>query len=750
MPRTRRRSPLVATATVAALLVAHAVAQSIPSAGASSSDPLAIGAPSHLELTPLRLAIATLDADSHIVAFTVWERRQGTDLNSDGDMDDLVYHIYDSRTNTVTNLGLAADNGPYVSGTLVYCPVSEFGQGQTDFNGDGDVDDTVAFVYDASTRTLSNLGVAVLPFFGFTVSPDVVAVSVAESEQGNTDLNGDGDTDDWVLHVFDSRSGVTTNLGVAWFQGSIAPRADVVAFSVSEAYQGSADLNGDGDVQDEVLHLYDVGAGLLTNLELACRGRILLTGRRLLFGVGERAQGQGDLNGDGDDADDYVLHSYDLESRTVTNLQVAASVGQASDTLVAIVVSEINQGQTDLNADGDAADLVLHLYDSRANAVINLQRAAPFGNLAVAGDIVAFFVHEGSQANADLNGDGDRVDSIVHVYDHSTHSLTNTGLAVESGPGIHVAASELLVAFGVNERSQGHTDLNGDADTGDIVLHVFDVVSRTVRNTGLAWRQGGIPPRVQVNGDRVGVGVSEIAQGATDLNLDGDSTDRVFHVSDRTAGGFLNLRLSSSADPVIAPEVIALVASEAGQGNSDLNGDGDTNDFVLFVARVVSGPPCAAGTVNLASGPPATPLTLNGQAGQVMLPPNTPATLALGTSPAGPLDARYALWIWRRPPAIDLALDVAGSRLGCLVNPSPLHPGQFPQPFLCLRGGLPLRATCRTGRVHPSPARASWEITRPVALRPGLTLSIQGVLEDTGSASPLGLSVTNALAIILQ
>ena len=40
---------------------------------------------------------------------------------------------------------------------------------------------------------------------GFRLDGNLVAFGVFESNQGNTDLNGDGDTNDTVLHVFDGK-----------------------------------------------------------------------------------------------------------------------------------------------------------------------------------------------------------------------------------------------------------------------------------------------------------------------------------------------------------------------------------------------------------------------------------------------------------------------------------------------------------------------------------------------------------------
>jgi hypothetical protein len=68
------------------------------------------------------------------------------------------------------------------------------------------------------------------------------------------DRNGDGDLTDAVLGVYDGRTGTVHNLRLATFadQGGLAPDGRSVVL-VPEVQQGK-DLNGDGDLLDNVLH----------------------------------------------------------------------------------------------------------------------------------------------------------------------------------------------------------------------------------------------------------------------------------------------------------------------------------------------------------------------------------------------------------------------------------------------------------------------------------------------------------------
>ena len=72
-----------------------------------------------------------------------------------------------------------------------------------------------------------------------------------------TDLNGDGDVLDEIVQVHDLSTGVTTSTGLA-LHSTDTPltfhlEGDVVLFCVSEFDQG-ADLNGDQDLDDLSLH----------------------------------------------------------------------------------------------------------------------------------------------------------------------------------------------------------------------------------------------------------------------------------------------------------------------------------------------------------------------------------------------------------------------------------------------------------------------------------------------------------------
>lgn len=507
--------------------------------------------------------------EGDLVASKVSEFSQQSDLNDDGDLNDVIVHTYDASTQEGSDVALAVTDFSLDEGLLAML-VSEQAQGGRDLNGDGDAADRVLHVHDTVTDTTTNLGLSAQRF---AFDGRRIAFAVSEQLQGQQDLNGDGDAFDSVLHVYDVATGVIANLRLD--AGGIMLGKNGVVFQVAEWRQGNADLNGDGDTADKIVHLHDFGAGATLNTGLASNLDLQLDGNLAAVAVSESAQGYADLNGDGDTAD-QVMHVYNLGTRASTNLRLASrSSFDLEGSLLAIPVSEVAQGRTDLNGDGDIGDVVLHIFDNVAGAVSNLNLAVS-SEIEMEGGVLAFVVRESQQGSADLNGDGDVSDSVIHVFNGDTAVVTNLGL--HSQGRFEWEADRL--AFFVSERSQGGEDLNADGDAFDsIVLHVFDTRTGETTNVGLA----GIN-RLESSGDLVAFPVSESAQGRTDLNADGDATDfSVLHVyNSRTDTveniGFATLFFHLEGDRIV------FQAMEALQGNTDFNNDGDTNDRVLHFA----------------------------------------------------------------------------------------------------------------------------------------------------------------------
>lgn len=491
------------------------------------------------ELLPIS-GTAQLEVRGPLTAFGVYESHEGqTDFNGDGDTIDTMVHVHDRRTGTTTNTGLSAAFPFAVADEAVAFVVNELSEAR-DLDGDGSVSsaDNVLHLYDVTTESVTNTGLVTTRYHGDSLADDPIAsddlVAFLVREQlGVSDLNADGDSSDAVLHLYDATDASITNLGVAALVAHV--ERDLVLLLVSEAYQGGVDLSGDGDAGDWVLHRYDVATGQLQNLgvtafppdafcdpkgKIECELRVYcaVTDEAAFLAVAEADNG-GDHNGDGDDQDTVLMR---LDRATNQTGYLGIALGSGYRSLVArggvlrFIVSEADQGGTDLNGDGDATDLVLHLYDG--SAIENLGLAPGSDAFDHDGELVAVGVSEAAQGGQDLNGDGDAFDLVIHLREPGAARARNLGLAST----FQVQVRGALVTFPVVEAHQaaGGIDLNGDGDTSDRVLHAYDARTGRTHAPGIATYD------VDVARDAATFTVWE-SQHGSDLTGDGDTDDLV-------------------------------------------------------------------------------------------------------------------------------------------------------------------------------------------------------------------------------
>jgi cysteine-rich repeat protein len=290
----------------------------------------------------------------------------GGALNDDGDALDDVVHLW-TGSGPVTNLHCAA-SAVALSPTWVGALVSEAAQGGPSQNDDADTSDSVAHVQRVAGpygttctgpgtqwvnlgQAADTLTVADIEVTGGTIV-SVAALLSPEGAQGAGDLNGDGDTDDRVLQLFAlnpsdnsaspvacTRSdGTSCPSGVRQAATEFVIRGTLVAFRTSEAAQ-RANLNrtsGDLDKLDDVLQVYDVATGVLHNTGQALRPCAL--------------------------AACDPRFPYRIGSDTVKFLTFECDQG-------GVETNGCAHGGTDLNADGDAADLIIQVFNARAGTV---------------------------------------------------------------------------------------------------------------------------------------------------------------------------------------------------------------------------------------------------------------------------------------------------------------------------------------------------------------------------------------------
>lgn len=518
-------------------------------------------------------------------------REDGVDQNGDGDGNDTVVNLVQPSTGVVTSTGIAvfASSGlaPMLGDRLCVASALEaaYGPTGTDLNGDGDKLDAVTHVYDLVTGVTTNLGVAANTLVDLPTAGDHVVMRVYEGAEG-ADLNGDGDTEDYVLHTWHVGQVTPQNRGLTVNRYAVTRRGAI--FTVHEFTHGT-DVNGDGDTFDQVAFGYDRVTDTITNFGLAC---LPLAADRdggglFAFAALESAQGAGtDLDGDGD-ANDLVLHAWLAPSNTLRNLGYSVRASFDDQAFIQIAGARIffgaNEGLTgagtDLNGDGDAQDLVLHVHDARADATTNVGLAFlenVFGPLRppIQGSVIAFVVPESSQGGVDRNGDGDAIDRVVTLYDASTGVTTNLGFATRADNSFLSMSREIL-AFQGDESTQGGQDLNGDSlltpiivvqDRSNGALHILPTV---------ADYHGPYTLR-----DSLTFAAAEVGPGL-DLNGDGDAADAVLHSWNLATGVATNHGVAMEWGlPGMTSEGQVFRVFENAQ-STDLNGDSDMTDRVL-------------------------------------------------------------------------------------------------------------------------------------------------------------------------
>jgi hypothetical protein len=499
----------------------------------------------------------------------VSESLENADLNGDGDAIDGVLCVYDHGTGQLVDTGLAHGTVLHVGDNLIVFDVPELDQGDTDLNGDGDTLDRVLHVHDRRTGVTTSTGLA-SGFVDPAIGLGLVAFAVSEAGQGDVDLDGNGSLLGSVLHVYDSRTLVASNAG-RLVNSDIRFHDHQFAFKTREFLIG--DLNGDGDSTDEdIFQLWDSLIGGVITVPLATLGEPLATGVEDWYLLASEAGQDLDLDGDGDSADG-VYQRVEPHLQTIQPLGLSAihSLGSVSNgSFAALIVNEVDG--IDRNGDGDLADTYAAIYDPVADQTFVPALAIGSSECIFLGQHLAVAIDE-SQQREDLNGDGDQLDRIVHLHDPVLRTTTNLGFESSA-----LAASGGMLVVSRAE-SESANDWNGDGDQLDLVFFVWDPATGELASTGVAS-----------SGTLLGTGdasflfvVPELEDGG-DRNGDGDTDDQVYALYDlalrRTLG--LGLAASPSGAGITQAGAALFLVSESAQGR-DLNGDGDQVDGILHV-----------------------------------------------------------------------------------------------------------------------------------------------------------------------
>ncbi|MEW6269454.1 MAG: hypothetical protein AB1689_09185 [Thermodesulfobacteriota bacterium] len=423
---------------------------------------------------------AALSADGRYVAFeSVASNLVERDTNSESDV-----FVHDRLTGTTERVSVTADGrqASRESGRGLFLAISADGR-------------FVAFPSKAPN---------LVPGKRNDGRDDVFVRGVAD-DQSAVDLFRDGKPDDVVLEVLDARGDVpsATTLcpadEVAVAAGRVAylrPEAPVDPLATPSCPKGP--LNGNTDTDDRVVQLWD-GTGTSSNLARAA-DTIALSDTYLAALVSETAP-----------AVVEVFHP--LPSGEWRSTGQAADEIAALGRVVAFLTPEQAQ-QAILDQDGDRADRVLQVYDpTRAPPVRNVARPAEDFVIGPAG-LIAFRTREAALCDAgagvvgrdtcsggslpagcaraacDANGDGDCCDDVLQVYDFAADRVIESRSTIRPcafeacDPRIPYKVQDDTVTFLTFERDEGcstgprciagATDLNGDLDSDDLVLQVFN------------------------------------------------------------------------------------------------------------------------------------------------------------------------------------------------------------------------------------------------------------------------------------
>ena len=407
------------------------------------------------------------------------------------------------------------------------------------------------------------------------------------------DLNGDGDTDDSVLRAYDLEERETIELPFAGDAGhwSEVPAGRPLPFLVQESEQGAVDLNGDGDVGDAILALYDrvnetVVVGSVAGQVPAYFGPLLL------LQATESEDGR-DWNGDGVVFGGVVLIVDPVDASVVGVVPGATRMIRDEDTFLFLVEEDAVFGAPiDLTGDGDTADTVGLVVDARTGQMDIVPVPLDPTNSIVIGPAALYAAVKEGAWSRDLDGDGSQSSTVLVRVDRTTGAIVNTGAQVAT-----FFASMQLTSFGVNFiwLEAGKIDLNGDGDTSDFVHAVYDEGSGQTRSLGLATDSGFFPVHtVEVADGLLAVDVCEDAQAGADLNGDGDATDRLWMLWDVATGS--QLLVPYAADlahpPTLFDDLFLFALSEQDEDSpvgGDLNGDGLLTAGVLHSYRLGDG-----------------------------------------------------------------------------------------------------------------------------------------------------------------
>jgi hypothetical protein len=292
----------------------------------------------------------------NIIAIAMDEGEDSTDYNNDGDTRDDVLGYYDIRAKKLTNTGIAIGRSVAIDG------------------------DIIAFELDGYNGTLAYYSISKGKLYDTGIKP----YRFGRSHRTATRVVSDGkivyNTSGSELCVYDTRTQSSTCTGTYGSDPSIS--GDIIAYTTGSYYSGSINyydmrtgeafdttINGryptvdDGIIVFESssgIGYYDTSRGTYVETAIADGYSASISDGLISSFVNERDWG--DLNGDGDAYDNYMVMVYDIRTGELINTGVQGCCG--TDISNGVIVFDKYEGQDnidiDYNGDGDTGDCVQH------------------------------------------------------------------------------------------------------------------------------------------------------------------------------------------------------------------------------------------------------------------------------------------------------------------------------------------------------------------------------------------------------
>lgn len=322
----------------------------------------------------------------NIMVFPTPERFLGSDLNSDGDIDDTVLRYQNLNTGDVINTGLIA-SGNHRAVDIYENIIAFVGE------------DSKICYYDINTGTVREIAAT-----GSCLSIHENIIAFASKS---------------TIHYFDLDTQTLVDTEISGNSPSVYQ--DLIAFHTF--------------TPKPTIWIYDLRTGIATTTGIIGKNPALY--ETIVAFVTRETSVAEDLNGDAD-INDWVIRYYNLETTTTTNTGAVGRYPAIYGNRIAFTTSE-KAVNCDLNGDGTIMGSVIHFYDLKSGHVVNTRQLGTEPDIY--GDTVTFYLKE-QWTGRDLNFDGDLSDPIVETYQIA---VTEMGVA---GPGV-VLVLVLLVISGI-------------------------------------------------------------------------------------------------------------------------------------------------------------------------------------------------------------------------------------------------------------------------------------------------------------